>query len=98
MISKDYTPKRTVCKVTFSLPSGKAENSVSLVGDFNEWDTNSNKLELKGDQWQTTVRMTPGSETRFRYFIDGHSWENDEQADSFVANDFGTEDSVVKID
>jgi 1,4-alpha-glucan branching enzyme len=98
MISKDYTPKRTVCKVTFSLPSDKAVNSVSLVGDFNDWDTNSNKLELKDDMWQTTVRMTPGSETRFRYFIDGNSWENDEQADSMVANDFGTEDSVVKID
>ena len=98
MISKDYTPKRTVCKVTFSLPADMAASSVALVGDFNNWDTNANKLELKNDQWHTTVRMNPGTEARFRYFIDGQTWANDEQADSFVANEFGTEDSVVKID
>jgi 1,4-alpha-glucan branching enzyme len=98
MITKEYTPKRTVCKVTFALPADKAASSVSLVGDFNDWDTNANKLELKNDQWATTVRMAAGTETKFRYFVDGNSWENDDQADAFVANDFGTEDSVVKID
>jgi 1,4-alpha-glucan branching enzyme len=98
MITKDFTPKRTVCKVTFALPADKATNSVSLVGDFNNWDTNANKLELKNDQWLTTIRMTPGSEYRFRYFIDEQTWENDDQADGFVANDFGTEDSLIKVD
>jgi 1,4-alpha-glucan branching enzyme len=98
MITKDYTPKRTVCKVTFALPADKAASSVSLVGDFNEWDTNANKLVLKNGQWSTTVRMVPGDESRFRYFIDGQLWENDDQADGYVANDFGTQDSIVKID
>jgi 1,4-alpha-glucan branching enzyme len=98
MITKDFTLKRTVCKVTFALPADKATNSVSLVGDFNNWDTNANKLELKNDQWLTTIRMTPGSEYRFRYFIDEQTWENDDQADGFVANDFGTEDSLIKVD
>lgn len=98
MITKEYTPKRTVCKVTFALPAEKAASSVSLVGDFNDWDANANKLELKKGQWQATIRMNPGTEARFRYYIDGQVWENDDQADAFVANDFGSEDSVVKID
>lgn len=98
MITKAYTPKRTVCKVTFSLPSDWAQESISLVGDFNDWDPEANKLELKNDTWQTTVRFVPGTSVRFRYYIDGANWVNDEQADTYEANEFGSEDGVVTID
>lgn len=98
MITKDYTPKRTVCKVTFALPAYKAASSVSLVGDFNDWNRNANKLELKNDHWSTTIRMTPGDEYRFRYFIDELTWDNDDQANGYVTNNFGSQDSIVKVD
>lgn len=97
MINKTFTPKRTVCKVTFKIPAEWAQDSVSLVGDFNKWDTSANKLERKNGYWETTVRMKPESETKFRYFLDDDRWANDDAADSYIENSFGSEDSLVKI-
>ncbi len=97
MISKQFTPKRTICKVTFKVPADWAQESVSVVGEFNDWDAEANKLERKNGGWETVVRLQPETETRFRYFIDGSKWENDDQADAYAANEFGSEDSVLKV-
>lgn len=97
MLKKTFTPKRTICKVTFSIPVEWAENSVHLVGDFNDWDKVSDSLEKKKDKWEITMRLKPENSYRFKYLIDGEKWENDDAADSYVANDFGSEDSVVEV-
>lgn len=97
MLKKKFTPKRTVCKVTFSIPKEWAEKSVQLVGDFNEWDEDSDSLELKNGKWQTTLRLKPETTYRFKYLIDQKRWENDDDADSYVANIFGSEDSILEI-
>jgi 1,4-alpha-glucan branching enzyme len=57
MIEKKFTPKRTICKVTFRVPEEWAEREVAVVGDFNEWDTEANKLEQKNGSWETTLRL-----------------------------------------
>ena len=98
MISKQFTPKRTVCKVTFKVPADWATNEVALVGDFNDWDAKANLLEKKNGSWETTLRVSPESEYKFRYFIDGEKWVNDDSADAYAANEFGTEDSVLIIE
>ncbi|WP_234572308.1 isoamylase early set domain-containing protein [Rhodohalobacter sp. 614A] len=97
MLKKTFTPKRTICKVTFSIPVEWAENSVQLVGDFNDWDKESDSLKKKKDKWEVTLRLKPENEYRFKYLIDGEKWENDDAADKYVANDFGSEDSVVEV-
>lgn len=98
MITKQFTPKKTVCKVVFQVPAEWATKEIALVGDFNEWDPKATMLELKNGSWETTLRLAPGSEHKFRYFIDGQRWENDDFADAYVANEFGTEDSVLRIE
>ncbi len=97
MLSKEFTPKRTICKVTFSIPADWAENDVKLVGDFNDWDEESDSLVKKDDSWEITMRLKPESNYRFKYLIDGQAWKNDDAADSYEPNIFGTEDSVVEI-
>jgi len=97
MIQKTFTPKRTICRVTFKIPSDWASESVSVVGDFNDWDPEANKLEQKNGAWETLVRLKPENEYKFRYFIDGESWKNDDAADAYEPNEYGTEDSVLKI-
>ena len=97
MISKAFTPKRTVCKVTLALPAEWADKEVAVAGEFNDWDTGSEKLEKKKDKWTTTLRLKPENEYKFKYYIDGERWENDDSADKYVPNEFGTEDSVVAI-
>jgi 1,4-alpha-glucan branching enzyme len=97
MISKEFTPKRTVCKVTLALPAEWANKEVAVAGEFNDWDTSSEKLKKKKDKWTTTLRLKPENEYKFKYYIDGERWENDDSADKYVPNEFGTEDSVVAI-
>ena len=98
MIKKAYTPKRTSCKVTFKLPLEVAQNNVSLVGDFNDWNPSSNPFSKKKDHWEVSLKMDAGTQSRFRYYVDGERWLNDEQADSYHVNEFGTEDFVIMID
>jgi 1,4-alpha-glucan branching enzyme len=97
MLQKKFTPKRTICKVTFSIPEQWAEKDVKLVGDFNDWDKDSDSLEKKDDKWEVTMRLKPENRYRFRYLLDGEVWENDDAADEYIPNEFGTEDSVVEV-
>lgn len=97
MLQKEFTPKRTVCKVTFSIPDEWAEEEVAVVGDFNDWNTGSNKLEKTGNKWETLLRLKPNQTYRFKYLIDGEHWENDDSADAYVSNEFGTEDSLLEV-
>lgn len=97
MLQKTFTPKRTICKVTFSIPEEWAENDVKLVGDFNDWDKESDSLEKNNGKWEITMRLKPENNYRFKYLIDGERWENDDAADQYVPNEYGSEDSVVEI-
>jgi len=97
MLKKVFTPKRTVCKVTFTIPQEWAENGVQLVGDFNDWNEDSDSMDLKKGKWEITLRLSPDSTYRFKYLIDQKRWENDDAADSYVTNIFGSEDSILEI-
>ena len=77
MLAKKFTPKRTVCKVTFSVPSEIVNEEVAIAGDFNDWDPTSTKLEQKNGEYKTELRLKPNSEYKFKYLIDGEVWEND---------------------
>ncbi len=82
-------------KTTFKIKVPDAQ-SVFLVGDFNNWDTHSNPMKKGGDGfWKTEFKLQPG-EYQFRYFVDGQYWLNDDKAPQ-VANAFGTDNSIAKI-
>jgi 1,4-alpha-glucan branching enzyme len=97
MITKKFTPKRTACKVTFSYPSANVSTSVAVAGDFNEWDPAKGEMKLKGDTYSVTLSLKPSTDYKFKYVVDGSNWENDDAADSTVANEYGTQDSVVSV-
>lgn len=97
MLVKKFTPKRTICKVTFTMPAEVVKKEIAIAGDFNDWDTTPLKLDKEKTTWKTEVKLKPESEYKFKYLIDGEIWENDYEADAYVANAFGTEDSLVSI-
>jgi len=39
--------------------------------------------------------LSAGREYQFRYLVDGQDWYNDWQADKYVPNNFGGDNSVV---
>ncbi len=98
MIKKNYSKTGEVCRATFQYtPQGEAQ-SVHLCGDFNDWSEDATPLKRrKAGYFSATVSLDAGSQYRFRYLIDGERWENDEAADAYSPNDFGTTDSLVEV-
>lgn len=99
-IKKLYLKSKAFCKVTFRLPKAAAPNAetVTIAGDFNDWDTSESKLEkLKNGDFKITLELPCDSEYKFKYLIDNSRWENDWHADRYIPNSFGSEDSIVII-
>ena len=98
MLKKSYTKTGKICRVTFKLPAEVEAGTAALCGDFNKWDPAANPMKrLKDGSFSTTVSLESGHSYRFRYWLDDARWENDWQADAYLPNDFGTEDSIVKL-
>lgn len=88
---------RGKAKVTFAMPALESVGALYLVGDFNNWSIQENPMERGADgAWSVTVALEPGS-YQFRYF-DGNGWHNDWQADSYLPNQYGGDNSVVTVE
>ena len=97
-MKKSYTKTGRSCRVTFELPSEVNANTVALCGEFNDWDPTQHPMKRRKDgSFSLTISLKPGDEYRFRYLVDGERWENDWEADKYLPNEFGTEDSVVVV-
>ncbi len=97
-MKKSYTKTGRSCRVTFELPAQVEANTVALCGEFNEWDVAKHPMRRRKDgSFSATISLKPGNEYRFRYLLDGERWENDWEADKYLLNEFGTEDSVVVV-
>ena len=97
-MKKSYTKTGKSCRVTFSLPSDIGANSVALCGEFNDWDQDKHPLKRRKDgSFSTTISLQSGAEYRFRYLVDGERWENDWEADKYLHNTFGSEDSIIVV-
>ncbi len=98
MLKKSYSKTGKKCRVTFKLPSQVEASSAALLGDFNNWGDGAVPMKkLKKGDFSATLSLDVGKSYRFRYLLDESRWENDWEPDGYVANDFGTEDSVVAV-
>ncbi len=95
MLKKRRFKKQSVVKVTFVLPPEVEADTVHLMGEFNDWQTSQPMRRQKDGGWRVTVNLEPGGEYQFRYLLDGRSWLNDPQADKYVTNPYGEQNSVV---
>lgn len=99
MPKKVFNPSNNTYKVTFSLPADANAETACLCGDFNDWDKASHPMKKKKDGgFSLTLNLEAGRHYHFRYFLDGDRWENDWEADAYVLNEFGSEDSVINLE
>lgn len=97
-MKKTYSKAKDTCRVTFDLPAEAKVETVALCGEFNSWDKSRHALtRRKRGNFSITMTLEAGKEYRYRYWVDGERWENDWNADKYVPNEFGTEDSVVIV-
>lgn len=81
--------------VTFAIPAAIWADTISVVGDFNNWDQQATPLRQTETGWIATVELEAGRSYEYRYLFDGAEWHNDWQADAYVSNRFGGDNSVV---
>ncbi len=85
-------------EVTFVMPPLDDVVSLYLCGDFNGWSAAGAPLHQVADgSWVVTLVLDAGKSYRFRYHDNQGLWHNDWEADAYVPNDFGTEDSVLDL-
>ena len=84
--------------VKFELTAPEAK-SVSLVGDFNNWEPS--KLILKDPdsdgKWELKIKLKKGKIYTYNFLIDGTKWIPDPSSLIKVKDDFGGESSILKI-
>ena len=98
MPKTSYVKKSRKCKVTFELPAEIQAASAAVVGEFNDWSPHATTMTRRKDgRFSTTLSLEAGREYRYRFLLDGERWENDWEAHAYVVNEFGSEDSVVKV-
>lgn len=96
MLTKKFFKTKNVSEVTFEF-SRKDVKSVSLLADFNDWQPMEMRYNKKEKAFRTKVRLSKTGNYCFRYLLDDSEWENDYQADKYVPNDFGSENSVLVL-
>ncbi len=85
-------------EVVFRMPPLDGVVELDLRGDFNGWAVKGVPLRLASDgTWVATLVLDSGKSYRFRYYDNQGNWHNDWEADAYVPNDYGSDDSVVDL-
>ena len=97
MLKKNYTKTGKFCRVTFKFRPEDEADSIQLVGDFNEWGTKKKQMlkKCKDGSFSLTVSLPANSDYHFRYLCNEKNWQNDEEADGYEWNKFGSKNAVV---
>lgn len=87
----------TVKLVQFMLVAPDAR-TVSVVGDFNDWDPAATPLREAADAgvWTITVPLAAGRH-QYVFMVDGNRWTPDPAAPLAVEDDFGMPNSVITV-
>jgi hypothetical protein len=72
-------------------------SSVTVVGDFNDWDPSGTPLRPTGRSgvWSVELRLKPGR-YHYTFLIDGNRWAGD-PSEPQVTSDFGAPVSVLTV-
>lgn len=83
-------------RLMFAAPGA---GSVSVVGDWNGWDPERDRLrDPDGDGvWEIRLRLRRGQEARYQFLVDGERWLDDPRAPLRVEDGFGGTSSVLQI-
>jgi 1,4-alpha-glucan branching enzyme len=83
--------------VNFSFRCPGAQ-SVTLAGDFNNWDVSTHAMAYDSllDSWTVALPLEPGR-YEYKFFVDGRAWWNDSFAPK-VPNVWGSENSYLDVE
>jgi hypothetical protein len=90
-------PAPTASVIQFVLVAPEAA-SVSVVGDFNDWDLAATPLVRSegGGVWAVTVPLSPGR-YRYSFLVNGTTWLQDPNGAPELEDEFGRPNSVLTV-
>jgi 1,4-alpha-glucan branching enzyme len=94
MLTKKFFKTKSEVEVTFEFNRADVTSAV-LLGDFNGWKAIEMKLNKKTKSFKAKVKLPKDDTFHFRYLLNDTEWENDYEADQYLPNEFGSENSVV---
>jgi 1,4-alpha-glucan branching enzyme len=68
---------------------------VYLVGEFNNWDPTADRMAKWKGVFRRRLNLEPGV-YQYKFLVDGR-WHTDSSADEHVPNEFGTQNSVIRV-
>jgi hypothetical protein len=76
----------------------KAAKSVTVAGDFNDWDAEATALrDTDGDGiWTGLIALRPGMH-KYMFVVNGERWVTDPEAERYVDDGFGMRNAVIAI-
>jgi hypothetical protein len=90
------SPSPAVDRFQFVLLAAEAA-SVSLVGDFNDWDAGRTPMRaVRRGVWTAVLPLSPGR-YRYAFLVNGTEWIADPAAPRAADDEFGTPSSVVTV-
>jgi hypothetical protein len=91
------TAAHPVVYVQFALAAREA-SSVSVAGDFTDWDPSRVKLQdQNGDGvWTATVAVPPGNH-KYMFVVDGKRWVTDPRAERYADDGFGMKNALIAV-
>lgn len=94
MLTKKFFKTKDEADITFEFDC-EGVTSVSLVGEFNDWQAIELPFNKKSKSFKKKLRLPNNNKFEFRYLINGTEWENDYAADQYIPNIYGSENSIV---
>jgi len=70
--------------------------SVSIAGDFNNWDTSANPMKNKDDKWTISLRLDEGKYA-YKFVVDEDNWKTDPSNTEKVDDGLGGENSIIFV-
>lgn len=97
MIKKVSKRSSDCVKVTFVLPEDHPYGeTVSVVGDFNDWTPGEHSFVRRSNQTYSTNVLLPENERHaFRYYSEKEGWINEDEADDCEPSGYGSSNCVV---
>lgn len=84
--------------VTFSMPPLAGITQMYLVGEFNEWNETGTPMQQADDgSWTVKLTLEGDRDYQYRYRDNNGVWHNDWEADAYVRNTYGSDNSVVNL-
>jgi glycosidase len=74
----------------------KSAASVSVAGEFNDWNVNADPMQKKGDTWMLEKKL-PAGDYQYKFVVNGEKWITDSNNPNKTDDGYGGENSIIKI-